>query len=125
MRFEVIYRNSSELFYGKGSVFMHDTGLIFQGSIPQFTIPCLNINLFYKLLAYKFLLQKTTRTVPYSTIINYEHRRYYRDHEIIYRLPNGIRIFISFSINETKENNISFSNKLEEYITVIKSLSGN
>ncbi|WP_414569853.1 hypothetical protein [Nostoc sp. CCY 9925] len=118
MRFQVIYDN--KFFSGEGSVFMYDTALVFEGSQTKFTIPF--IQSFYQLL-----LIKTIRTVPYSTILKYKKPRYPYNgsHKIIYRLPNGKKGEIVFHITGRDEEDIYFTNKLEEYLTVISSFSGN
>lgn len=118
MRFKVIYDNN--FFSGEGSVFMYDTALVFEGSQTKFTIPF--IQGFYQLL-----LIKTTRTVPYSTILKYKKPRYPYNgsHKITYKLPNGRKCDIAFHIIGTDEEDISLTNKLEEYLTVFSSLSGN
>ena len=117
MQFQVDYKN--KFFYGKGSVFIYDTALVFEGSKPKFNIPLIQV-------AYKLLLIKTTRTVPYSTILKHKKPKSMYDghHKITYRLPTGKKCDIAFDIT-IKEENIHFTNKLEEYLTVVSSFSGN
>lgn len=125
MRFQVNYVN--DFFYGKGSVFMYDTALIFEGSKPKFSL-ITKLPLPLIKVGYELLVIKTTRTVPYSTILNYKKPRLpYNFHEIIYQLPNGKKCVIKFKITITgiEEYNIYFTNKLEESLTVVRSLFGN
>jgi hypothetical protein len=119
----------NDFFYGKGSVFIYDTALIFEGSKPKFSIPLITkLPIPLIKVGYELLVIKTTRTVPYSTILNYKKQRLpYNFHEIIYRLPNGRKCVIEFEITITgiEEENIYFTNKLEESLTVVRSLFGN
>ncbi|MDZ7962864.1 MAG: hypothetical protein RMY34_34190 [Aulosira sp. DedQUE10] len=118
MRFQLNYDNN--FFSGEGSVFMYDIALVFEGSQPKFTIPFIQN-------AYKLLFIQTTRTVPYSTILKYrKSQRINGYHQITYRLPNGKKCKIGFRMmNEHhKKNNISFAIKLEEYLAVVNSFSG-
>ncbi len=122
MRFQVYY---DKFFSGKGSIFMYDTALVFEGSKPKFTIPFIEVASFIE-VAYQLLLIKTTKTVPYLTILKYNKPKSIYDnyHKITYRLPTGKKCKIAFNVIRKKDN-IYFSNKLEEYLTVVSSLSGN
>ncbi|MDZ8240269.1 MAG: hypothetical protein RMZ69_24500 [Nostoc sp. ChiQUE01a] len=119
MQFQVNY--DSKFFFDEGLIFMYDTALVFKGSKPKFFIPF--IRYFYQLV---FI--QTTRTVPYSTILKYrKSKRINGYHQITYRLPNGKKCKIGFTMmNEHRnENNISFASQLEEYLAVVNSFSGN
>lgn len=101
-------------FFGKGVVFLHDTGIIFQGNSPKLDVWGLD-----ELLG-KPLFAITTRTVPYSTILRYRHPRFFhKRHEIIYKLPDNKKCLISFSLMN-KTYDLTLKNKINEYVTVNK-----
>jgi hypothetical protein len=120
MQFQVIYYNYNNWFLsGKGSIFMYDTALVFKGNKAKFIIPFIE-NYF------QLLFIQTTRTVPYSTILQYRKSKKVNGyHQIVYRLSNGKKIKIEFKMTNEhrKENNISFATKLEEYLVVVNNFA--
>ncbi len=117
-------------FYGKGTIYMYDTGLVLEGDMPKFRIPII-LWVYHKLLN-----ERTTRTIPYSVILYYNPRsRSFTSkapisslfkapqHQIIYQLPDGKSQSVMFGmLGSKRENALSFRTRLEEYVAVAKSL---
>lgn len=123
-KFDVKYKASGKNlnFYGKGTLYMHDTCLVFEGDMPKFRIPVL------WWVYHKVLNVRTTRTVPYSAILRYDPRSFSsllrgNFQQITYRLPDYRPQKVAFRILGPKPGKKdSFRTRLEEYMTVAKSL---
>ena len=111
-------KNKEILFDGDGTVFFQDTALVFKGNIPKFEL------WFLDRIFQKVLYIKTSRTVPYSTIIKHKKPGINKIHSITYKLPDGSNASVRFKMKSpVRKNNQGFINKLNDYLSASDSLN--
>ena len=104
-------------FVANGRIYLYDTALIFVGNIAKYEIALIEPFL-------NFISVPTVRTVPYGTIFRYERIGFIlKKHKITYTLSDGIKVHIQFKIISNAKNiNEVFANKLNEYLSIAKTL---
>lgn len=98
---------------GRGFLHVEETGLVIDGSFPQFYIPAWFAKWFRKVICAPSL-----RTIPYASIARYKKAG--GMHYLQYRLPDGKKRKLRFYLAGAREVRDRFSAEIEQGRTVAR-----